>query len=63
MRSLSLLQIFARDERGVTAVEYSLLACLIFLTILGGVTLAGPEVEGIFAYIGSAIAGASSSIP
>jgi len=43
----------ARDDRGVTAVEYSLMAGLIAVVIVGAVTALGLSVNGLFASINS----------
>jgi pilus assembly protein Flp/PilA len=42
---------FAADEEGATAIEYGLLAGLISVVIIGGVTLVGTNLEAIFQYI------------
>jgi pilus assembly protein Flp/PilA len=42
---------FLRDEDGVTAIEYGLIAGLIAVVIIGGVTLLGNKLQGLFAYI------------
>lgn len=39
------------SERGVTAIEYALLASLIGVAIIGSVTLVGTNMKGIFTYI------------
>lgn len=39
---------FLRDERGSTAIEYALIAGLISIAIIGGVTQWSDEVVGIF---------------
>jgi pilus assembly protein Flp/PilA len=39
---------FVRDEDGVTAIEYGLLAGLIALLIIGGVTTLGQHLQTIF---------------
>lgn len=39
---------FHHDERGATAVEYALMAGLIALVIVGGVTTFGQAVVGLF---------------
>ncbi|MEX3895267.1 Flp family type IVb pilin [Paraburkholderia sp. JPY432] len=39
---------FAHDEDGVTAIEYGLLAGLIALLIIGGVTTLGTNLSAIF---------------
>ena len=39
---------FLGDERGATAVEYGLICALIFLVIVGSLTLFGNTSSGIF---------------
>jgi len=46
---------FLRDEEGVTAIEYALIAALIAVAIIAGVTLVGTEVSKTFSEVGSAI--------
>ena len=38
----------ARDESGATAIEYAIIASLIFLVIVSAVTAIGPKLNGIF---------------
>ncbi|AIY40103.1 Flp pilus assembly protein [Collimonas arenae] len=42
---------FLRDEDGVTAIEYGLIAGLIAVAIIGGVTALGGSLSGLFNYI------------
>jgi pilus assembly protein Flp/PilA len=42
------LKSFVRDERGVTAIEYGLIAALIAVAIIGAVELVGGGVSGTF---------------
>ncbi len=51
----SLLQRFARDQSGVTAVEYGLIALLIALFIIGAVTLVGTSLSPVFNTIANAV--------
>ncbi|WP_189046470.1 Flp family type IVb pilin [Aliidongia dinghuensis] len=44
-----------RDKRGVSAVEYALLAALIALAIIGAVTTFGTNLSGIFTKVGGSI--------
>jgi pilus assembly protein Flp/PilA len=44
---------FVREEDGVTAIEYGLIASLIAVVIIGSVTLVGTKLDGVFAYIES----------
>jgi pilus assembly protein Flp/PilA len=48
MSIVSLLKSFARDERGVTAIEYGLIAALIAVVIIGAVELVGGGVSSTF---------------
>lgn len=42
---------FMRDEEGVTAIEYGLIAALIAVVIIGSVTLVGNNLDNVFNYI------------
>lgn len=42
---------FMQDENGVTAIEYGLIAALIAVVIIGGVTAVGTNLEGKFNFI------------
>ena len=48
----------AADERGATAIEYGLIAALIFLVILGSVTLFGENATDVFIGAADAISDA-----
>lgn len=52
MQIIKSIQTFIRDEQGVTAIEYGLLASLIALAIIVGVTLVGTNLEALFVKIG-----------
>jgi pilus assembly protein Flp/PilA len=39
---------FFKEEEGVTAIEYGLIAALIAVAIIGGVTLIGTNLEALF---------------
>lgn len=54
------MQQFLRDEEGVTAIEYALIAALIAVVIIAAVTLVGTEVEDTFYTIATALQGAGS---
>lgn len=47
------LRRLGRDRRGVTAVEYALIALLIVLAIVGSVSKIGPELAVSFNSVGS----------
>ncbi len=46
---------FFKDEDGVTAIEYGLIAALIAVVIITAVTLVGDSLENTFNYIGGQI--------
>lgn len=50
-KALQLAKQFARDEEGVTAIEYGLIAALIAVVIIAGVTLVGTNLNALFTYI------------
>jgi pilus assembly protein Flp/PilA len=43
------------SERGVTAIEYGLIASLIAIAIIVGITLVGTNLNGLFAYVGGKV--------
>ena len=45
-----------KSERGVTAIEYGLIAALVALAIITGITLVGTNLSGLFSYIGGKVA-------
>ena len=49
---------FVKDESGVTAIEYGLIAGLISVVILVAVTAIGTSLQGLFTTIATALAGA-----
>ena len=50
----------ASDQRGATAIEYGLIAALVFLVILGAVTLFGDNATNMFIGAANAVSGAAS---
>lgn len=46
---------FLRDEEGVTAIEYGLIAALIAVVIIASVTLVGDELILVFTRISTAL--------
>ena len=44
---------FIRDEEGVTAIEYGLLAALIAVMIIAGATVIGQQLDLTFDFIGT----------
>ncbi|GGE99530.1 hypothetical protein GCM10011611_01410 [Aliidongia dinghuensis] len=55
MNLLLVLRQLSADQRGVSAVEYALLAALIALAIIGGITAFGTNLAGIFTTVGGSI--------
>jgi pilus assembly protein Flp/PilA len=54
MKLVQFIKNFAREEDGVTAIEYGLIAALIAVVIIGAVTAVGVDLQNVF----NAIAGA-----
>jgi pilus assembly protein Flp/PilA len=48
---MNALMKFYREEEGVTAIEYGLIASLVALAILVGATLLGTKLNDMFTYI------------
>ncbi len=46
----------ARDERGVTAMEYALIGVLVGIAIIGGVTTFGTSLNAKFTLVNNAMA-------
>jgi len=59
MQIKQMFQQFARDEEGVTAIEYGLIAALIAVVIVGAVTSVGTQLQTIFNTIYTKLGGAS----
>jgi len=55
MQLTQLIQKFVRDEEGVTAIEYGLIAALIAVFIIASVTIVGAKLEAVFTAISTAI--------
>lgn len=53
---------FIRDEEGVTAIEYGLLAALIAVVIIGSVRLVGQELDTTFTTIETEL-GTANTVP
>lgn len=47
-RLISATSVFFKDEEGVTAIEYALIAALIALAIIVGVTTVGSNMSDLF---------------
>ena len=46
---------FAQDSKGVTAIEYGLIAALIAVVIIGTVKAVGTDLKKVFTNIGTAL--------
>jgi pilus assembly protein Flp/PilA len=57
---MNIISRFVRDESGATAIEYGLIAALIAVVIIGGVTAIGTQLSTKFAGIASTITTAGS---
>jgi pilus assembly protein Flp/PilA len=54
-RAGSAAQAFIRDEDGVTAIEYGLIAALIALVIIGSVSSLGTNLNSVFSDIAASV--------
>jgi pilus assembly protein Flp/PilA len=52
---MNFIKNFMREEDGVTAIEYGLIAALIAVVIIGSVTLLGTKISAAFGTISTAI--------
>ncbi|MDC8759242.1 Flp family type IVb pilin [Janthinobacterium fluminis] len=50
---------FIRDEEGVTAIEYGLIAALIAVVIIGAITIVGTQLKATFTTIGTKLTAAN----
>ncbi len=55
MQVTKFIKQFARDEEGVTAIEYGLLAALIAVGIIASATLVGQRLDAVFDAIAAAL--------
>jgi pilus assembly protein Flp/PilA len=55
MQLVPFIQKFVRDEEGVTAIEYGLIAALIAVVIIAAVTIVGTQLRAVFTTIGGAL--------
>jgi pilus assembly protein Flp/PilA len=56
MQIVQFIQKFVRDEEGVTAIEYGLIAALIAVVIIASVQLVGTELQVVFGAVSTALA-------
>ncbi len=55
MTRLMLMTKLIGDKKGVTALEYALIAALIAVVIIGAVSLLGSSVSGVFSKVANTI--------
>ena len=60
MAKMEVFRTFKRDERAVTAMEYGLIAALIAVVIIAGLTTLGTTLNTKFATIASALTPAAA---
>lgn len=58
---LEMLKKFVRDEEGVTAIEYGLIAALIAVAIIVGANLLGTNLNNLFTRLGNCMATPSAA--
>lgn len=52
---MNAIQKFLREEDGVTAIEYGLIAALIAVVIIGAVTTVGTKLRAVFTTVGGSL--------
>ena len=57
----TILNRFAKDESGATAIEYGLIATLIGVAIIAGATALGSALGALFTGLGGTISGQATS--
>ncbi|WP_198292222.1 Flp family type IVb pilin [Aromatoleum toluclasticum] len=57
---LEMMKKFVRDEEGVTAIEYGLIAALIAVVIVGAVAIIGTQLNIVFTKIGTCLSAPAS---
>jgi len=55
MKLVQLIKNFAREDDGVTAIEYGLIAALIAVTIIAAVTIVGTQLQAVFKAVSDAL--------
>jgi len=55
MKLVQFIKDFGRQDDGVTAIEYGLIAALIAVVIIGAVTLVGTKLEAVFTTVSTAL--------
>jgi pilus assembly protein Flp/PilA len=60
MKLVQFINKFAKDEEGVTAIEYGLIAALIAVAIIASVTLVGNSLQNVFTSVKTAVQAAAA---
>ena len=63
MKLVQYIKNFAREDDGVTAIEYGLIAALIAVVIIGAVTVVGERLCATFNTVAVALGGAAAVCP
>ncbi|KQV90514.1 hypothetical protein ASC87_28125 [Rhizobacter sp. Root1221] len=58
MKLVQFIKNFGREDDGVTAIEYGLIAALIAIVIIGSVQVVGTQLDQVFIRIGAALTAA-----
>ncbi|MDO8048389.1 MULTISPECIES: Flp family type IVb pilin [unclassified Janthinobacterium] len=58
---MNLIKNFIREEDGVTAIEYGLIAALIAVVIIAAVTIVGTQLKKTFSTIGTKLTAANTA--
>ena len=61
IHALNWLKSFVEKDKGVTAIEYGLIAALIAVVIIGAITFVGSEMNTTFTTIQQAVSNATAS--
>ena len=56
MQFIQTMKHFVRDEEGVTAIEYGLIAALVAIAIIAGATALGANVDALFTRVAAILA-------
>lgn len=56
------VRLFSRDEKGVTTIEYGLIAAIISLALVTGAQVAGPALNNMFTGIGNSLTAAQPAV-
>ncbi len=57
VRLMKLFKKLVKGEKGVTSLEYALIASLIAISIIAGITLIGTNIQGKYDYVAQSMGG------